>query len=164
MSSRTLVLGRREGPVLHAVFSQTDGTLGGLVTTAGAMPPTIADIERGAYQLSGEADELAETVPSKYLDAIANVLERAAMTIADIDLFVPHQTTQSLADKLGDALGLPRAKVYTDGVPRHANIGAGGWMAGLVGARDAGRCPPGTTVLVATVGGGMSWGAAIWTL
>ena len=159
-----IVLGKGGEGILHAAFSQTDGKLGGLVTTEGAMPPTIADIERGAYQLSGMPEELTEALPEKYLDAIHRALERAGKSPADIDLFVPHQTTRPLVEKVCAELGIPAAKTYTDGIARHANIGAGGWIAGLVGARDAGRCPPGTTVLVAAVGGGMSWGAAVWTL
>lgn len=159
-----LVLGKRDGAALHSVFMETDGNLGGLVTTAGAMPPTKEHIEAGHYQLSGAPEELAETLPGKYVDAIENALERAGLAMSDIDLFVPHQTTQPLLDKLCMQLGFPVENVWNAGIARHANIGAGGWMAALVAARQAGRCGPGSRILVASVGGGMSWGAAVWTL
>ena len=41
-------------------------------------------------------------------------------------------------------------------------VGAG--TAGLVSAIDRGDARRGQTVLSASVGGGMSWGAALWTL
>ena len=73
----------------------------------------------------------------------------------------------------GDAAGMDCSAchhnpgvAWADGLPAqaplfHANIGAAGWMAALVEARGEGRCPEGTRLLLAAVGGGMSWAAAV---
>jgi 3-oxoacyl-[acyl-carrier-protein] synthase-3 len=153
-----LVIGRREGAQLSSIFLQTDGALGRLITTDGALPPTAEEIARGGYQLSGAPDELGQIVPEKYAAAIAGALRRAGNPA--IDLFVPHQTSRELIARVAAAAQFPPEKTFVE-VHRHANIGAAGWMAALVEARAEGRCPRGTRLLIAAVGGGMSWAAAV---
>ena len=155
-----LVLGRREGASLLAAFLETDGALGRLITTDGALPPTAAEIARGGYQLSGIPEELGAVVPGKYAAAIVAALGRAGLQAAEVDLFVPHQTSRELIEKVAAGAGIPAARTFVN-IGRHANIGAAGWMAALVEARAEGRCPPGTRLLLAAVGGGMSWAAAV---
>jgi 3-oxoacyl-[acyl-carrier-protein] synthase III len=149
---------RANRPELSALFLETDGALGRLITTDGALPPTAAEIERGGYQLSGAPEELGAIVPGKYAAAIAAVLRRARLDASSVDLFIPHQTSRALIATVAAAAGLSRTYVN---VERHANIGAAGWMAALVEARKEGLCPPGTRLLLASVGGGMSWAAAV---
>jgi acetoacetyl-CoA synthase len=153
-----LVLGRRDGARLEGACFESDGKLGHIITTDGALPPTEAEIARGGYLLSGAPDELAEVVPGKYLTAIKASLKRARIEAAGIDLFVPHQTSRELITKLCAAAGIPVDRTFLN-VSKHANVGAAGWIIALVEARPA----PGTKVLVAAVGGGMSWGAAVLT-
>jgi len=152
-----LVLGRREGASVHRVFLKTDGRLAGLITTTGALPPTLEEIARGGYVLSGAPEELAATLPAKYGEALDSVM-------GEHDLYVPHQTSLPLIREVAAAAGIDATKVYSDGVGDHANIGSAGWVAGLAEAWREGRLRRDETVLVAAVGGGMSWGAARWTI
>jgi 3-oxoacyl-[acyl-carrier-protein] synthase III len=153
-----LVLGARSGASVDAAFLQTDGALGGLITTDGALPPTHEEIDRGGYVLSGAPDALAAAVPRKYAEAIAAVLETARLDAQQLALFVPHQTSRILIDTLSRGLGNPPTAVN---VERHANIGAAGWMVALVEAKA--KLTRGDRVLTAAVGGGMSWAAAVLT-
>jgi 3-oxoacyl-[acyl-carrier-protein] synthase-3 len=155
-----LVVGRRDGARLLAASFETDGALGRLISTDGAMPPTEAELTRGGYLLSGAPDELAATVPGKYESAISRALGRAGLGPDAIDLFAPHQTSSELIAKVAARAGIAHARVFSH-VERHANIGAAGWLCALVEARAEGRCPPGARVLAASVGGGMSWGALV---
>jgi 3-oxoacyl-[acyl-carrier-protein] synthase-3 len=153
-----LVLGTRPGASLDAVFLKTDGALGGLITTDGALPPTHAEIDRGGYVLSGAPEALTAVVPSKYAEAIGAVMARARLKPSDLALFAPHQTSRTLIDKLSQSLDRPRTFIN---VERHANIGAAGWIVALVESMESLRS--GDRVLTAAVGGGMSWGAAVLT-
>ncbi len=158
-----LVLGPGPG-TLHAVHYDTDGSLGHLVGTCGAMPPRQGDLDAGGYLLSGDPEGLAAEVPGRYVRAITRVLEHAGRSIDEVDLFLPHQTSASGLIEVGALVGLPAERVWTRGVAEHANIGAAGWMSAIAGALDAGAVGPGSLVLTAAVGGGVSWGAALWTL
>lgn len=155
-----LVVGRRDGARLLSAYLETDGSLGRLITTDGALPPTTAEIERGGYQLSGAPEELAQAVPARYQIALGAALLRAGLSGAQIDLFTPHQTSRELIAKVAAGAGIPLERTFVN-VERHAAIGAAGWMVALGEARAAGRCPPGTRLAIAAVGGGMSWAAAV---
>jgi 3-oxoacyl-[acyl-carrier-protein] synthase-3 len=155
-----LVLGRRDHGALLSAFFETDGTLGKLISTDGALPPTEAEMARGGYVLSGAPDELAQVIPGKYQLALRGALARARLTAADVDLFVPHQTSRELIRKICGLIDLPHQRAFVN-VEKHANVGAAGWIAALAEARAAGLCPPGTRLLIGAVGGGMSWGAAV---
>ncbi|MCA9616335.1 MAG: hypothetical protein KC586_26445 [Myxococcales bacterium] len=72
-----LVLGRRRDAVLRSLFVRSDGHLGGLITTDGALPPTADEITRGGYVLSGAPEELASVLPGKYAEAIGAVRARS---------------------------------------------------------------------------------------
>lgn len=155
-----IVLGRRPGASLRAAALATDGKLGGLITTDGALPPTEAEIARGGYKLSGAPEELASVLPAKYEAAIQAALSRAGLSATDVDLFVPHQTSLPLIQKVAAAAGIAAERTFVN-VHRHANVGSAGALGALVEARAEGRMKAGSRVLVAAVGGGMSWAAAV---
>ncbi len=155
-----LVLGRGAG-ALRALYARTDGRLAGLIGTTGALPPTPDEIARGGYVLSGSPDELAAALPARYVEALRATLYRAGLDAAAVDAFVPHQTSLPLIDEVAAQLGFRR--VWREGVARHANIGAAGWLVAFAEARAAGLCPAGATVALAAVGGGMTWAAALLT-
>ena len=155
-----LVVGPRPGAALLGLSFETDGALGRLITTSGALPPTEAEIARGGYLLEGAPEELLQVVPGKYAAALECALGRARLAPDAIGLFVPHQTSSDLIRRVAASAGFDPARVYSR-VERHANIGAAGWPVALAEARAEGRCPPGTSVAVAAVGGGLSWGAAV---
>jgi 3-oxoacyl-[acyl-carrier-protein] synthase-3 len=154
-----LVFGQGSGALLSAVM-ESDGHLAGLVTTDGKLPPTAEDIARGGYRLTGMPDELSRVVPEKYVLAISAALEKAKLSAQDIDLFVPHQTSRELIVEVCRRTGVPFQRAFVN-IDRHANIGVAGWMAALVEARAENRIRPGMNVLLAAVGGGMSWAAAV---
>jgi 3-oxoacyl-[acyl-carrier-protein] synthase-3 len=155
-----LVIGKRAGACLESAFMCTDGALGHLISTDGALPPTEAEIERGGYVLGGDADELAAELPGKYAQAIAGCLERAGRSHGDVDLFVPHQTSAALIRGVAARAGIDEGRTFVN-VPLHANVGSAGWLVALAEARAQRRTQPGTRTLVAAVGGGMSWAAAL---
>ncbi len=155
-----LVVGRKPGARLESVFLETDGTLGRLITTDGALPPTPEEIARGGYVLSGMPEDLARTVPEKYLGAIVPTMRRAGVQPGEIDLYVPHQTNRAVIAEVASNVGIGPERTWNH-VERHANVGSAGWMVAFAEARAEGRVKPGERVLVAAVGGGMSWAAGL---
>lgn len=155
-----LVLDRAPRGGIAAAFLATDGDLGRLVSTDGELPPTHEAIDRGAYLLSGAPDELSTTLPDKYVEAIEGALARARVTGGDVDLYVPHQTSAPLIRSVAARVGVPAHRTFVN-VPRHANVGAAGWIVALAEARREDRVHEGERVLLAAVGGGMSWASVI---
>lgn len=157
-----VVTGGERGRLLGS-YLETDGALGRLVSTDGALPPTEEEIARGGYLLSGAPEELMSVIPGKYLTAIEGALGKAGVSAADVDLFVPHQTSAPLIAHVARAAGIPVERTFVN-VPRHANVGAAGCIVAVAEARAEGRFSRGApekTLLLAAVGGGMSWGGLL---
>lgn len=159
-----LILKRGGSTTLDAWTFETDGAHAHLVSTPGPMPPSADALREGLYLLDGQLDALDALVPERYAQAIQAVLARAGRGPEAIDWFVPHQTTLPSLQKVCEGVGIAPERLWSRGIAAHGNIGAAGWMAALSGALERGDVRPGHRVLSASVGGGMSWGAALWTL
>ena len=106
------------------------------------------------------APALYNTYLVRSIRSRARTLERAGLGSGDVDHYVPHQTSKDIIHEVCRRLGIPVERAFLN-LHRHANIGAAGWVVALAEAR-AERLKAGQRVLIASVGGGMSWGAALW--
>lgn len=154
-----LVLGAGGGALLGASM-ETDGRLGGLVMTPGALPPTQAEIEADGYVLAGDPEGLAGAIPDRYVAALTGALGRAGLPAAELDAYVPHQVGRPVVEAVCARLGIALSRTWlTPG--RHGNLGSAGWLVALAEARAEGFVGPGQTLALASVGGGMSWAAVV---
>lgn len=87
-------------------------------------------------------------------------LERAGLTAADVDLFVPHQANLRIIEAANDKLGIPmeRTAMVLD---RTGNTSSASIPLALVEAADSGRLHDGDTVLFCGFGAGMTWASAL---
>ena len=96
-------------------------------------------------------------------DNIRQVVDRAGLTLADIDLFVLHQANARIVDGVRDALGVPAHRVFLN-LDRYGNTSSGSIPLALDEAWRRGAVGPGGTVVVCGFGGGLAWGTAVWRL
>jgi 3-oxoacyl-[acyl-carrier-protein] synthase-3 len=89
-----------------------------------------------------------------------DVIERAGMTLDDVDLFVYHQANGRITRAVAERLELPEGRV-ADYVAETGNTSAASIPLALDLARRDGRLRAGDTVLVAAVGAGFTWGATV---
>jgi 3-oxoacyl-[acyl-carrier-protein] synthase-3 len=147
------------GALLSAVFD-ADGTLGHLGAAPAPFPVTHERLDEGLYFLSGDPDELARRSPALYADVITRALGERGLSPADVDLFVPHQTSRPAIESAAKAAGIALERTMMT-APRHGNCGAPGVLIALDAARREGRFGAGTLALFAALGGGLAWGAAV---
>lgn len=88
------------------------------------------------------------------------LLHAAGLTAADIALFVPHQANQRIIESVGQRLGLPAERIYSN-IARYGNTMAGSIPLALDEAGAEGRIRRGDRVLLSGFGAGLSWGSAI---
>lgn len=93
-------------------------------------------------------------------DSCCSVLEKAGMTVDDVDLFVPHQANLRIIKSASERLSLPPEKVYVN-VQRYGNMSAGSIPVALFEAEAEGRLKQGNLVLTVGFGAGLVWGANI---
>jgi 3-oxoacyl-[acyl-carrier-protein] synthase III len=92
---------------------------------------------------------------------IPETLAAVGMTIDDIDLVLLHQSNLRIVNSVRLQLDLPEEKCPT--VIETTGNTSGGSVGMVLDAQlKAGRVRPGTNILFAAVGGGLSWGASIW--
>jgi 3-oxoacyl-[acyl-carrier-protein] synthase-3 len=90
-------------------------------------------------------------------------LERANLTLDDIDLVIPHQANIRIIHAVGSRLEVPDAKVYVN-IDRYGNTSSATIPIALAEARAEGRVGPGSNILMTAFGGGFAWGAVVMRL
>jgi 3-oxoacyl-[acyl-carrier-protein] synthase-3 len=89
------------------------------------------------------------------------VLAENGCAASDVDLFVIHQSNQRINHDYADALGVPRARVFST-IERFGNTTAATIPLGLAEAVREGALKPGMLVLSASFGSGITWGASLY--
>jgi len=92
------------------------------------------------------------------------ILEECGLTIADVDVYVPHQANVRIIDHAVKKLGVSEEKVVVN-VDRYGNTSSGSIPLALADAAADGRLQPGQLVLMTGMGAGLTWGSALieWT-
>jgi len=75
-------------------------------------------------------------------------------------LVVPHQANRRIIDAVTDKLGIPSEKVFMN-IEKYGNTSAASIPIAIHEAREAGLIVPGSLTLLAVVGAGLTWGAAL---
>ena len=88
--------------------------------------------------------------------ACQQALGKRGLTVADVDLMVPHQANRRIVDAVGRRVGIDPEKVFVN-VHRYANMSAATVPVALVEALEEGRVRPGSTLLLPSFGAGLSW-------
>ncbi len=133
------------GPILLA----SDGSMGDTITANHADRLLIMD---GHTTFNMAVKVLSECT--------VEAVERAGLTLDDIDLFVYHQANGRILKSIGEKLDLPAERV-ADYVGETGNTSAASIPLTLSLLREDGRLRPGQKVLLSAVGAGFTWGAGV---
>lgn len=133
----------------------SDGTCFDLLTTNGG-PGSTGTV--GHIQMEGR--EVFRHAVSRLAEVVDEVLEANHLPASAIDWLVPHQANQRIIDSTAKKLGLPDDRVVKT-MDRHANTSAASIPLALADAVYAGRIQRGQLLLLESMGGGFTWGAAL---
>jgi 3-oxoacyl-[acyl-carrier-protein] synthase III len=138
------------GPgALGKIALRSDGSRPGLITVSH---------EERKLRMDGRATFRAAVAE---LSAVAEeVVADAGLALDEIDLFVFHQANTRIIAAVGERLGLPSERVI-DCIDRYGNTSAASIPIALAHAGSEGRLEPGSRVLVAAFGAGLTWGAGM---
>ena len=110
------------------------------------------------FRMDGQAVfRLAKRRLGPFIDAL---LADAGLTLADIDLVIPHQASRHGLDFLARLLRLPRERIV-DIFATHGNQVAASLPSALHRANSEGRLRPGTLALLIGTGAGVSFGGLV---
>jgi 3-oxoacyl-[acyl-carrier-protein] synthase-3 len=147
--------------VLGAVPADSEaGSIGPIVLGAdGSHARTIfATHEKRLIEMDGQ--EVFRGAVNRMSEVTLQALDRAGVTLEEIDLFVYHQANARITRAIGERLGLPAERVV-DCIAELGNSSAATLPLALMAAELDGRLRPGARVLVCAFGAGFTWGAGV---
>lgn len=96
----------------------------------------------------------------KQMSQTPPLLASLGLTLADINLFIPHQANRRILEAAAHNLGIPLENMVIT-VGQHANTSAASIPLAMATALAEGRLHPGQTILLQAFGAGFAWGNAI---
>ncbi len=114
----------------------------------------------GATGWDFDGQEIFKRAVHGMTEASNAALARAGLTIADIDLAVPHQANLRIIDFVGKRIGIPHERVMLT-VERYGNMSAATVPVALVDAIEEGRVKPGSKLITPAFGGGLTYCAHV---
>lgn len=93
-------------------------------------------------------------------ESVERLLERCGVPIADVDLYVPHQSNRRIVEHTLKRLGIPAEKAVLN-IERVGNTSAASIPIALADAAAGERLVDGALVLMTGVGAGLTWGSAL---
>ncbi|MEV7959501.1 beta-ketoacyl-ACP synthase III [Streptomyces sp. NPDC088141] len=99
---------------------------------------------------------------SRMTESARTVLDRAGLTVDDVDRFVPHQANLRILRTVAAGLGLPADRCATH-VETAGNTGAASIPLALAHDHANRALRPGGRVLLTAFGGGLTWGSCLLT-
>jgi 3-oxoacyl-[acyl-carrier-protein] synthase-3 len=175
----TVLFGDGAGAVLAGPVEVTDGERRGVLSLilhsdgVGAEElwveaPTSSQVPRITHEMMDDGrhyprmngKQVFRWAVAKMPEVAREALDQAGLTIADVDLFIPHQANMRINQNVAKELGIAEDKVVHN-IDRYGNTTAATIPIGISEAQQAGKIPPGSTVLFAAFGAGFTWGAAV---
>ena len=158
------VVGASEGPNgILSTHLRSDGALWELIAVPGGgsrLPPCEKVVAEKLNCIKMKGNETFKVAVRTLEDIARETLAANKMTVADVDLYVPHQANVRILTAVADRLGLPLDKVVLN-LDRYGNTSAASIPLALTTAVEDGRIQRGDLILMEAMGGGFTWGAAL---
>lgn len=142
---------RSDGRYQEQLFSPGGGT---------RRPPTAETLAAGDHFFKMKGNELFKVAVRSMADISKEVLEEAGLKADDVKLFIPHQANQRITDAVANKLNVESERVYSN-IAMHGNTSSASIPIGLDECVEAGRITEGDLVLLASFGGGVTWGGVL---
>jgi 3-oxoacyl-[acyl-carrier-protein] synthase-3 len=136
----------------------SDG-IGQVVLHADHEGADLIRLERG-HSIEMRGQDTFRAAVACLSDVTREAHEAAGLSVEDVDLFVYHQANSRIIRSVGERLGLDPDRVV-DYVSRFANSSTATLPIALSVAEAEGRLRAGDVVLLASFGGGFTWGATV---
>lgn len=145
------------------VLCLADGSQGGALTVGGGTDRSYVSGVTAVgddFFISMSGREVFKFAVRNMTRVCQTVLERNGLSLNDVDLFIPHQANLRIIEAVSDRLGVDASKVFVN-IQTMGNTSAASIPLAMDEAWANGALRPGMRVLLATFGGGFTWGAAL---
>lgn len=163
------VIGRVEegyGALAFDLGSDGSGASSLLQPAGGArMPASAETVANNLHAIHMKGKEVFKFASKVMGSATFKVLEKAGMSPADIDLFVPHQANIRIIDFATSRMNIPKEKVMIN-IEKYGNTSGASIPIAICEALEAGRIKKGDNLLLVGFGAGLTWAACVlkWSI
>jgi len=126
------------------------------------LPATADVIEKRLNKFVMNGPKVWEFAVNTVPETIRSLLREHGLVPSDLDLLILHQSNLRMLEAIMANLELPMEKTVTT-VESYGNTAAASIPLTLQKAWETGRLKPGARVMLCGFGGGLSWGAALFT-
>jgi len=142
---------RSDGRYLEQLYSPGGGT---------RRPPSAETLAAGEHFFKMKGNELFKVAVRSMSEISTEVLEEAGLSAGDVKLFIPHQANQRITDAVANKLNVEQERVYSN-ISMHGNTSSASIPIALDECVEAGRIGTDDLVLMASFGGGVTWGGVL---
>jgi 3-oxoacyl-[acyl-carrier-protein] synthase-3 len=119
-------------------------------------PATHATVDEHAHTVHMEGNTVFKHAVVAMSKAASSVMETAAITADDVDLFIPHQANMRIMEVARERVGVPREKMMVV-LHKYGNMSAATIPVALHEARQEGRVHDGSLLVLTAFGTGFTW-------
>ena len=124
------------------------------------IPPSAETLAEGLHFFKMKGNELFKVAVRSMTDVSREVLEKAGYKAEDVKLFIPHQANQRITDAVADRLNVDASIVYSN-IAHHGNTSSASIPIALDECIEMDKVHEGDLVLLASFGGGVTWGGVL---
>ncbi len=121
---------------------------------------THETIDNRDHYFKMKGNEIFKIAVRSMADISAEMLQKAGLTVDDVDIVIPHQANQRITDAVASRLGVPEEKVYSN-IAEHGNTSSASIPIAMDECIQSGRIKDGSIVLLTAFGGGITWGGTV---
>lgn len=158
-----LTRGEDGGKGVLSSTCRADGTQWNLITVpaGGSRKPLTADnIHERLQFMKMQGKEVFRMAVRHLQTAIADCIRAAGLTPADVHWVIPHQANARLVEAVVERIHFTMEQTIMN-IERFGNTSAASIPLAWAEGAESGRVKPGQRLLVAGMGAGMTWGAAV---
>jgi 3-oxoacyl-[acyl-carrier-protein] synthase-3 len=123
-------------------------------------PPTTKTVQERQHFVKMQGSEVFRLAVRAMVDSSLEVLEREGLTIADVDLLIPHQANIRIIEAVGKRLEIDPSKVWVN-IHNYGNTSSASIPISINEAIESSRLQRGMKLLVTAFGGGMTWASGL---
>ena len=139
-----------DGTSGHTMMFPTLGTRGRLSTVRDPFSYRLHFDGRAVFKIAVQGID----------KSVRRALDRAGLSLADVDAVIPHQANERIITAAGRRLGLDPERVMLN-IATHGNSAAASVPMALSDALECGLIQPGAIVVQTAFGGGVTWGSTV---
>jgi 3-oxoacyl-[acyl-carrier-protein] synthase-3 len=150
------------GGVISAVM-RSDGSGGDMLILPGGgsrVPASHTSVQAGQHYVKMNGREVFRFATRVLGQVTEEAIEKAQLTLDDIQLVIPHQANQRIIEAALKRLNIPMERCVIN-LDRYGNTSTASIPIATCEAVQQGRLKPGDKVVFVGFGGGLTWGAAV---